>query len=257
MCQFETSAFMKNMKKPQYDIFVSYRREAYDTANLIAEKLRHAGYKVFFDIDTLTSGKFNEQLIDVISKCKDFVLVLPENALDRCHEEGDWIRREVLCAIQHDKNIIPVMLDGFFWPKELPKGMEELPNFQAIGAVNHEFFDMAVARLKGYLKSKPSFPIKNWLIKAAIVLVVLLALLGVGYGVARHIANVTCEEIATQQSSVMGAVEAIADFRRELSDNSSSFFAAMEKCTDKEEKKELEAELTQSLKKRRRTYSHI
>lgn len=34
-----------------YDIFISYRRTAYDTANLIAEKLRHAGYRVFFDID--------------------------------------------------------------------------------------------------------------------------------------------------------------------------------------------------------------
>ena len=59
------------MKKVKYDIFISYRREAYNTANLIAEKLRNAGYSVFFDIDTLTSGKFNEQLINVISECKD------------------------------------------------------------------------------------------------------------------------------------------------------------------------------------------
>ena len=94
------------MKKVKYDIFISYRREAYDTANLIAEKLRNAGYSVFFDIDTLTSGKFNEQLINVISECKDFILVLPQNALDRCQNEGDWIRREVLCALQNDKNIV-------------------------------------------------------------------------------------------------------------------------------------------------------
>ena len=61
------------MKKETYDIFISYRRTAYDTANLIAVKLRHAGYKVFFDVDTLTSGKFNEQLLEVIKGCKDFI----------------------------------------------------------------------------------------------------------------------------------------------------------------------------------------
>ena len=60
------------MGQRKYDIFISYRRTAYDTANLIAEKLRHAGYNVFFDVDTLTAGKFNEQLLEVIGNCKDF-----------------------------------------------------------------------------------------------------------------------------------------------------------------------------------------
>ncbi len=100
------------MEQSKYDIFISYRRTAYDTANLIAEKLRHAGYSVFFDIDTLTSGRFNEQLLQVINGCKDFILVLPESALDRCQDENDWIRREVTHAIVRQKNIIPVMLDG-------------------------------------------------------------------------------------------------------------------------------------------------
>lgn len=31
------------MARSKYDIFISYRRTAYDTENLIAEKLRHAG----------------------------------------------------------------------------------------------------------------------------------------------------------------------------------------------------------------------
>ena len=33
------------MEPRKYDVFISYRRTAYDTANLIAEKLRHAGIK--------------------------------------------------------------------------------------------------------------------------------------------------------------------------------------------------------------------
>ena len=47
----------------KYDVFISYRRDAFESANLIAEKLRSAGYSVFFDLETLRAGKFNEQLL--------------------------------------------------------------------------------------------------------------------------------------------------------------------------------------------------
>ena len=227
-------------KKAKYDIFISYRRTAYDTANLIAEKLRNAGYRVFFDIDTLTSGKFNEQLLEVIGGCKDFILVLPENALERCADENDWIRREVMCALENKKNIIPVMLDGFAWPSELPKGMEELPNYQAIAAVNREFFDMAITRLKGYLKSKPVFPLRSMFVKGAIILVVLFAILGVGYGVLHRIAKVTSEEIAIKQSSVMNYVDLLASIRKDLAENIDALFIGVEKNKDEEDCLEIE-----------------
>lgn len=59
------------MKK--YDIFISYRRTSYDTANLIATRLKAAGYRVFFDLESMRSGPFNEQLYNVIKECKAFV----------------------------------------------------------------------------------------------------------------------------------------------------------------------------------------
>lgn len=237
------------MRQNKYDIFISYRRTAYDTANLVAEKLRNAGYSVFFDLDSLTSGKFNEQLLTVIFNCKDFILILSKGGLDKCSDPEDWIRREVSCAIENKKNIVPIMLTGFEWPIELPKEIAELPNYQAIAPAGHTYFDLTVERMKGFLKSKPSVPIKIWLTKAAIILGILLAFIGVGYSIVHHIASVTCEQIATQQSNVMVAVDAIGDFRREISDYSSSFFAAMEKSKDEEEKKELEEEMMKSLKK--------
>ena len=89
----------------QYDIFISYRRSSYDTANLIATRLKAAGYSVFFDMETLRSGKFNEQLYNVIDNCKDFIVVLPPNALDRCVNEDDWVRLEVCRAMEKNKCI--------------------------------------------------------------------------------------------------------------------------------------------------------
>lgn len=56
-----------------YDIFISYRRDAFESANLFATRLKALGYRVFFDVESMNPGKFNEQLLDVISKCKDVI----------------------------------------------------------------------------------------------------------------------------------------------------------------------------------------
>ena len=77
----------------QYDIFISYRRSSYELANLIATRLKAAGYRVFFDLEAMDSGPFNKQLFRVIEECRDFVLVLPPNTLERCKDEDDWVRK--------------------------------------------------------------------------------------------------------------------------------------------------------------------
>ena len=167
----------------KYDIFISYRRSSYDTANLIATRLRAAGYSVFFDMETLRSGKFNEQLYDVIDNCTDFILVLPPNALDRCVNEDDWVRLEILRAMNAEKNIVPVMLNGFVWPNPMPDKLEELPNYQALTASSIEYFDLAMERLqKQYLLSKRRLPIDQILKFAGIVIFTLLVVVSVLWG---------------------------------------------------------------------------
>jgi len=48
----------------QYDIFISYRRDAFELANLFATRLKALGYRVFFDVETMNAGKFNEYNIE-------------------------------------------------------------------------------------------------------------------------------------------------------------------------------------------------
>jgi hypothetical protein len=152
---------MKNMvkiKQKYYDIFISYRRDGgFETASLITEKLRNAGYSVFFDLESLRSGKFNEQLFQVIESCRDFILILPKDGLDRCANETDWVRQEVIHAMKHKKNIIPVMLRDFVFPETLPVELEELQNYQGVAAGDHNYFDASVEKLKSYLKAKKGF----------------------------------------------------------------------------------------------------
>lgn len=69
----------------KYDIFISYRRDGGEfLGKSLYDKLTDAGYRVFFDVESLRSGKFNTQLYQVIAECQDFILLLPKGALDRC-----------------------------------------------------------------------------------------------------------------------------------------------------------------------------
>ena len=187
----------------KYDVFVSYRRSSFESANLIAEKLRSMGYSVFFEVESLRSGNFNEQLFNVIDNCSDFVLVLPSNALDRCVNEDDWVRKEVVRAMQGKKNIIPVMLSGFTWPEQMPEQMEDLIYYQSITAGETEFFDMSMKRLATYLKCKPHKDLRKLYKKIALVLATVFVLLGIAGGIVYHMSVSVCRDVATSISSGM------------------------------------------------------
>ncbi len=166
-----------------YGIFISYRRDSgFEMANLIAEKLCNAGYRVFLDVESIRSGKFDEQLYKSIEQCQDFIVVLSQNGLDRCYNETDWVRQEIIHAMQHGKNIIPVMLAGFAWPSIMPIEIEDLAHYQGIDAGNHNYFDASMDKLKSYLKSKCRKKASYFFIPAAIIIGVVLILTIVGLG---------------------------------------------------------------------------
>lgn len=135
-------------------IFISYRRENGEAlAHLIYERLTHEHYKVFLDVESLLSGKFNEKLYEVIQTCTDFVLILSPNGLDRCSDPGDWVRLEIECALRCRKNIVLVMMRGFSFPEKLPESLKELAHYNGIMA-NFELFDGTMDKLKRMLHSK-------------------------------------------------------------------------------------------------------
>lgn len=206
-------------------MFISYRRSASSSAQLVASSLRNSGYDVFIDVESLRSGKFNDQLYEVIDNCKDFVLVLPENALDRCNDPEDWVRKEVCRAMKNGKNIIPVMLAGFSWPAVMPKGMETLKDYQAITATSTEYFDLAMQRLNRYLKSRSNKRRKRWLFILGSSIVGLLFLSIVGIKIAKYLSmpfytNIT--NTLTQQTSI---VSILCDTNEDIREDWDKFYS--------------------------------
>lgn len=209
-------------KEQEYDIFVSYRRTASESAGLIVEKLRSMGYRIFFDVESMRSGKFNEQLYNVIQECTDFVIVLPENALDRCNDEDDWVRKETLEALSSNKNIVPVMLRGFTWPSPMPYGMEELQNYQAVVS-SPEFFDLAIQRLASYLKSRPHAAIWKKRKRRAATFGTILAALFLSIFILRQIAVPACSEVSTMVANHLSTTDMIMDINNDLNGLWNSF----------------------------------
>lgn len=143
----------------KYDVFISYRRDGgQDTARIIRDELRARGFRVFFDVESLRSGKFNEQLFDRIRECNDFILVCSTCALERCVEKDDWVRQELACALKEGKNVIPVLLRGFEFPpvEALPEDIRDVCYCNGLSA-SFEHFDAFIDKLVTFLKVPKRF----------------------------------------------------------------------------------------------------
>lgn len=226
----------KSTAGKHYDVFISYRRSSSESAQLIATHLRAAGYRVFIDVENLRSGKFNEQLYGVIDQCKDFLVILPENALDRCKDPEDWVRKEVIHAMKKGKNIIPVMLSGFSWPDPMPDWMESLREYQAITASSHEYFDLAMDRMRDYLASRSFARRRKTLLGLGIVLLSLAFLALIAIPVIRKFSLPFYTKVSddlTMQTSVVNLLE---DSSNQLGEIWADFYSAYQVAGPKERK---------------------
>lgn len=144
----------------EFDIFISYRRVGgFETAKHLYDLLRHEGYSVSFDIDTLREGKFNVALLSRIKMCQDFVLIVDPHAFDRTldpnfNPEQDWLRQELSYALSLQKNVIPILLSGASFPEGLPDDICDVRYMNGPG-YSKDYFDAFYNKLKSLLHSKP------------------------------------------------------------------------------------------------------
>ena len=116
------------LMKTKYDIFISYRRNGgAQYARILQLMLIQRGYKVFLDYDELKDGVFSDKIRVAIKEAPVFMLVLSSGSMERCTNEGDWVREEISLAVQENKHIIPVNPDNGFdgFPDQMPKNLRE------------------------------------------------------------------------------------------------------------------------------------
>lgn len=139
-----------------YDIFISYRRKSAGAgvAGELQAKLTNRGYNVFLDVDEIVSGTFPEQIDHAIRESSDFLLILSPDMLDRCADESDWVRHEIVLAEQLKKNVIGVALPGFVMPQaeKLPEPLRDLPQKQVF-LWSHEYRNASIEKVEQNLAS--------------------------------------------------------------------------------------------------------
>lgn len=116
------------MEKIKYDIFISYRREGGDKYARTIQQALEKQYRVFLDFDELKDGVFDQRIIDAINESPVFLLILSKGALDRCVNEDDWVRQEILHASKSGCHIVPVTIDDTFdgLPASLPEELRSI-----------------------------------------------------------------------------------------------------------------------------------
>lgn len=127
----------------KYDVFISYRREGGDKYARTIQLELEKKYHVFLDFDELKDGVFDKRITDAIREAPIFLLVLSRGALDRCVNEDDWVRKEILYAAECNSHIVPVVIvdDAFEGiPSDLPEELKRL-----VGS--HQFSELQMQTL--------------------------------------------------------------------------------------------------------------
>lgn len=133
-------------------VFISYRRTNFWTALAVYKELHSNGFDVFFDYKNIPSGNFEQVITENVKSRAHFIVILSPSALERCHEPGDWLRREIELAIRNHRNVIPLMMEGFDFgsattAKALTGELANLKLYNAIG-IPAEYFDDAMSKLR-------------------------------------------------------------------------------------------------------------
>ena len=89
-------------EKLNFDVFISYRRDGGEIMGRLLYEMLNEDYNVFFDHESLSSGRFDEALLRVIEGCTDVLFVLSKGCLERCCNQDDWFLREIECAIENE-----------------------------------------------------------------------------------------------------------------------------------------------------------
>ena len=126
-------------EQSKYDIFISYRRDGgAQYARILQLELEKRGYRVFLDYEELTDGVFGDNIKEAIREAPIFMMVLSAHYLDRCKNEGDWVREEIMLAIKQQKHFIPITPDNSFdgIPVDIPEVIRQVVSSHQHSEVN-------------------------------------------------------------------------------------------------------------------------
>jgi hypothetical protein len=121
----------KTVAKDRYDIFLSYFRDDSGgwTALLhhsLSERVAPARRAFKDDVETDYGVQWAPRLSRLVRTCEFFLVIITpdwaqERIQSRLRDPGNWVRNEILAALDSGKTIIPVLMNGATLPPGLPE----------------------------------------------------------------------------------------------------------------------------------------
>jgi tetratricopeptide (TPR) repeat protein len=136
-------------------VFISYRRDASAyLAQAVFQDLHANHIDVFYDIESIKAGRFDTILLNQIAARPYFMPVLTPGTLDRCVNQGDWVRREIEHAMSVKRSFVPVHTPEFDFAdidKYLtPDVAGALKRFNML-EIPHRYFKYAMQEVRTFL----------------------------------------------------------------------------------------------------------
>src|SRR5215470_11378701 len=141
------------MDRIEKTVFISYRRTTVSWALNIYQDLTQHGYDAFLDLKGIASGDFERVILENVRAMAHFLVLLTPSALERCSEPGDWLRREIETALDTQRNIVPLMFEGFDFgapaiAPHLTGKLADPKRYNALSVPGAEYFFAAMDRLR-------------------------------------------------------------------------------------------------------------
>jgi len=147
------------MAQTHKTVFISYRRSvsAY-IARAVYFDLKANGFDVFMDVQSIDAGTFDTIILRQIEARAHFVLVCAPGTFDRVNEPGDWLRREIEYALEHKRNLVPILAGGFSFDPAVTRlltgKLTDLSRYNGVNAP-HDYFEEAMERLRARFLTPP------------------------------------------------------------------------------------------------------
>jgi hypothetical protein len=140
----------------EYDVFISYRRErtAKIFAQLIQSELENRKLKVCLDVTDFRQGPFPKTIQKNIVNSPHFILILSRGCFVKRSDEEDYFREEIALAIRKKRNIIPIMLEEFEFPRKstLTTDIRVIRDLQSV-LYTHDYSDAMIEKIIGYMQA--------------------------------------------------------------------------------------------------------
>lgn len=154
---------------PYFENFISYRHSStMREAKRLRDRLVSLGHSVFWDSESLHTGRFDKAIVDAIANCRNFIVLTRYDALLPCSDQEDWVRREICEALRCGRNIILLFVgEPIRFPPSIPSDMSDIKRYNGISFFDpdsNQDMDRLVSDFLGYdhsLSQPDDFIIKD------------------------------------------------------------------------------------------------